>query len=331
MFLEPGEGVCESETYKDIVRRGKKPDFVTDSIPDGFIAPPEDNFFSVETPAGNADIFYLSNRSDFVRTIQIIAHRCKNDEIPSTMNATTLFGVINWRKIENSAEDFETFTSKKENYTDSIIIIGKGGYSGLDYEAVKNILTENAEKNAAEKNDLTLNGENFWLEKSFLIRLYHECCHFVCRKLFPEKIDALFDEIMADCIGLIAAFGKYSEALARKFLGIDENGNYIFGRLENYFPDFKDNKEKLDELGKTAVNHIKFLKEESEKWDFFTESLDSAPSSENNSPEKASSVEDATPTENYLSTQNVVSLPDSSPINKKKIFIFLTKIMKPVL
>ena len=42
---------------------------------------------------------------------------------------------------------------------------------------------------------------------------------------------------MADCIGLLAAFGAYDRALALRLVGIDKDGSYIGGRLENYFDD----------------------------------------------------------------------------------------------
>ena len=48
--------------------------------------------------------------------------------------------------------------------------------------------------------------EDEWIEKSIIIRKYHELTHFVMRKTYPDDIDYIRDELIADCIGLICAF-----------------------------------------------------------------------------------------------------------------------------
>ena len=50
-----------------------------------------------------------------------------------------------------------------------------------------------------------------WLQKSQIIRKYHECTHFICRNLYPEKTDAVRDELIADAIGIYAADGLSRE------------------------------------------------------------------------------------------------------------------------
>ena len=47
----------------------------------------------------------------------------------------------------------------------------------------------------------------------------------------------LRDEVYADCIGLIAAFGEYNPLWARTFLGIESDTYRKGGRLEHYDPD----------------------------------------------------------------------------------------------
>ena len=66
------------------------------------------------------------------------------------------------------------------------------------------------------------------------IRKHHELTHFVCRTLFPEDIEAVRDEILADLIGLYAAFGHYEPAWARRFLGLEADGVREDGRLRHY-------------------------------------------------------------------------------------------------
>ncbi|MBO5620718.1 MAG: hypothetical protein J5959_03720, partial [Butyrivibrio sp.] len=109
---------------------------------------------------------------------------------------------------------FKRFTSDKKNYVDKIIILSRGPYSGISAA----IVGEDEER---------------WLELSQVIRKSHEITHFICRTLYPEDIDPIRDEVIADAIGIYAAYGRYDDKMAKTFLGID-GGRYVGGRLENY-------------------------------------------------------------------------------------------------
>ncbi len=143
----------------------------------------------------------------------------------------TISGIINWEKINDHKaryiasggtdwkEEFKRFTADRGNYRDTIILLSSGLYSAVPAKWVHM-------------------DEKDWQERSVTIRMYHELTHFICRKLFPEKKDALRDEIYADCIGLIAAFGRYNASLAKIFLGIEnEITCRAGGRLEHYVPE----------------------------------------------------------------------------------------------
>jgi hypothetical protein len=84
-----------------------------------------------------------------------------------------------------------------------VICLAEAGYSAL---SGKDVGVENEE----------------WLEKSAAIRLHHECCHyFTLRALGGMKNHAL-DEVTADCVGQLAAFGRYDASLQRKFFGLKD-------------------------------------------------------------------------------------------------------------
>ena len=72
-----------------------------------------------------------------------------------------------------------------------------------------------------------------WLRISREIRLYHECAHVVCRRMMPDNILPVWDEITADVTGLLFATGSYDAKLAARFLGVTESG-YAGGRLAEY-------------------------------------------------------------------------------------------------
>ena len=177
-------------------------------------------------------VITLCQRKDFELFFQIMAKRCRPDPVPATQGAATLDGVINWTKIRehqqaflleaalagidspNWKDEWKRFTADKANYTDALILLSIGPYSAVP---AKRVGMEQAE----------------WLHRSHTIRFYHECTHFICRRLFPEQKEPLWDELLADAVGLYASFGRYMPELAALFLGVSPDG-YTGGRLENY-------------------------------------------------------------------------------------------------
>ena len=75
-----------------------------------------------------------------------------------------------------------------------------------------------------------------WLSRSLIIRKYHELTHVICREMYPAQIHAVWDELVADAIGIHAAWGRYNIEAAKLFLGISGSA-YSGGRLENYTDD----------------------------------------------------------------------------------------------
>lgn len=211
-----------TDEYKDAVLRGKP---ALGELEFAFSA--DDSLASVDTPVGKAEVLYLANRVDFEHALRALAHSCEPAEIPASVGAATIFGLINWEKInahkriyfEQGGNDwgteFKKFTANKSNYVDSIILLSGGEYSALPAEVVGISQEE-------------------WLEKSLIIRKYHELAHFVCRRLYPDKVDIIRDEVIADMIGLIAAFGEYDPELAKRFLGIEGDTYRGSGRLAHY-------------------------------------------------------------------------------------------------
>ena len=59
----------------------------------------------------------------------------------------------------------------------------------------------------------------------------------VSRTLWPENQEAIRDEISADCIGLIAAFGRFDPSPALRLLGLKGETYLPGGRLQNYIPE----------------------------------------------------------------------------------------------
>ena len=133
------KGVSQSKLYKDIVLRGVphnnmlSGDFVVNGVLGEYF----------DTPTGTVNIYVISKRTDFVHSLQALAHRCEPVEIPDSVGASTIRGLINWEKINrHKAEylaaggeawsvEFRRFTADKSNYLDTIILLSSGYYSNI--------------------------------------------------------------------------------------------------------------------------------------------------------------------------------------------------------
>ena len=242
LYLNPYEEGAK-EACHDAVCRGIAPE--KNDLPH-FSGDERDSLQTLETPAGPVEILTLYKREDFETFLRIMANHCGDQPIPATQGASTLDGIINWQKIcahrekfyEEQREqgvlfpdwntEFRNFTAKKENYRDTLIILSIGPYSNIPAER------------------LGLSSEE-WIRRSHTLRTHHECTHVICRRLYPEQINTVWDELVADAIGLYAAFGRYIRGYEETFLGV-EDGRYTGGRLENYMK--ADEKKEPDLLAK---------------------------------------------------------------------------------
>lgn len=209
--VEPG--MRETELYKNAVLRGCP----VETAPQ-FSFSGQDALYTEPTPAGEAEILFISEREDFEHVIRALAYRCEPHEIPPSMGATTLSGLIDWGKLRphtSSDEEYREFISVKSNYLSTLIILSNGNYSAVP----------------AEKAGMD---EDAWRSASVTIRKFHELTHFTSIRLWPENKNAIRDEIVADLIGIFAAFGEYRDDLARLFLGTEGETYRSGGRLQNY-------------------------------------------------------------------------------------------------
>jgi len=227
LYLIPGEE--GAALYREVVLKGQDAPVKDLSH---FRMNTRDRLEVVQTPAGPVMVVTLYERADFELFIQIMTNRCQPCEVPKTQGASTLDGLPNWTKIHEHekkwraertaagelfpdwAKEFQRFISDKRNYLDALIVLSAGPYSHIPAAALHM-------------------DEQEWLDRSYTIRKFHECTHFFCRRRFPEQINAVWDEVVADAVGIIAAFGRFDPAMEELFLGISGN-HYTGGRLENY-------------------------------------------------------------------------------------------------
>ncbi|MBQ7613598.1 MAG: hypothetical protein IJU77_00975 [Butyrivibrio sp.] len=218
-YLDPDKD--SKETYIEVVLRGDEPE---EMKLDHYTGDSYDRLETVDTPVGAVKVATFENRHDFELVMRglMAAKKGPLEPIPKSQGAA-MVTAINWKKIhaylgefpvEQRDVEFKKFTSVKDNYIDRLVVLSRGPYSNV----------------SAEKMGIS---EEKWLEDSDTIRRYHELTHVICRRSCPDDIDEVRDELVADAIGLYAAYGEFDPETEKKFLGI-EGSAYVGGRLENY-------------------------------------------------------------------------------------------------
>lgn len=208
VYLPIEKGISKSEEYENTCLKGEKSNRKL-----LFSFNPKDKLETLNTIAGDVEVLTMYDRDDFEHIIRSIAYKGEPEDIPSSTGAMALFGLNNWEKVRAGLD----------NYKDSFIILSSGNYSNVSKEDIKKVT--NGELILSDKE---------WTEKSIIIRKYHELTHFVMRKIYPDDIESIRDEIIADCVGLMCAFNKLDSRLLKLFLGLESDIYRKGGRLENY-------------------------------------------------------------------------------------------------
>ena len=219
LYLNPDTDT--QETYRRVVLRGEEPERKSLTH---YRGDPADREEVMETPAGSVRVVTLGNRQDFELALRSLmaAKDGPLTPIPASQGAAMLT-LFNWPRIhahlalfpeEERAAEFKRFTAVRENYIDMLVLLSRGPYSHVD---------------AATMGET----EEEWLEHSDTIRRFHELTHVICRRLYPGDVAPIRDELAADAVGLIAAYGRFDPETEKLFLGI-RDGRYTGGRLGNY-------------------------------------------------------------------------------------------------
>ena len=180
----------------------------------------------MDTPAGPVEVLFLKERADFETFLQIVGHKSSPDPIARTVGAITYRGLVDWGKVaaakatyratggDDWSAEFARLAKQPGAFRSELIVISEGPYS--------NVSADGTPYDEAE-----------WLHISREVRLHHECAHVVCRRLMPEDVLPVWDEVTADVTGLLCATGRYDAALAGRFLGVTAEG-FSDGRLSEY-------------------------------------------------------------------------------------------------
>lgn len=155
------------------------------------------HIFFAKTLGGCLPVIVTDNRDGFLRVEALLNGREDLADFPVTVNAFTL-------------------QARAKNIRDHrVILLGQAPYSNVP------------------ANLLGLDEEE-WIERSCRLRLAHECTHYETLRLFGGMQNNALDEIVADAMGQLAAFGNYSASRQRLFFGLKHGTDRCTGRLSYY-------------------------------------------------------------------------------------------------
>jgi hypothetical protein len=226
------EGMSGDEAYRQATRQGRidaAPPVASGLEPH---APDSIAVHVVPTIAGHVPIIVAGNRQDFELLVQALASRNEPVPVPRAMGACLVKGLNNWSRVADYRAEWERqhpggdwtigfaeLAAQKPLYQDRFIVLSTGPYSNLSPD------------------DAGFD-EPAWQRASLAIRREHELTHYFVYRVFGVMRTHVFDEIVADFIGIGRAFGEYRSDLALRCLGLEHFPAYRpGGRLEMYYAD----------------------------------------------------------------------------------------------
>lgn len=150
-----------------------------------------------QTMGGRLPVISTQSHKDFRQMDALINGREEARELPLTVNA------------------FAMEARAKSIFRHRVLLLNRAPYSNIP----------------AEKLGLS---ETDWLERSHKLRLRHECAHYETLRLLSGMKNHAHDEILADALGQISAFGDFSAERQRLFFGLEHGQGTCHGRLSFY-------------------------------------------------------------------------------------------------
>ena len=149
------------------------------------------------TMAGRLPVLSTESHRDFRQMDALLNAREALRDLPPTVNA------------------FAMVTRAESIFRHRVLLLNRAPYSNIP----------------AKKLGLS---EVDWLKRSHKLRLRHECAHYETLRILGDMKNHAHDEILADALGQIAAFGNFSAWRQRLFFGLERDNSICQGRLSFY-------------------------------------------------------------------------------------------------
>ncbi|WP_130129446.1 hypothetical protein [Synechococcus sp. WH 8101] len=197
LLLPQQSGISSSDLYKALVLRGES---VDQALIAGVDAPPHWHdpealrFWIAPHPCGAMPVVQTPSWADFVLLVRALAHRGEPAKLVDGVHAQAVSGLIHWGLIRAFGRQSRA----------RLIVLHDAPYGSVQASDVPGDLTE------AE-----------WLQASSNLRLEHELTHLATKRLLSQMRINLLDELIADCMGMVAALGRFHAELFGRCLATE--------------------------------------------------------------------------------------------------------------
>lgn len=225
-------GMSREEAYRRATLRGEFARAAPFSPGIVFERPEAITLEVVESVGGRVPVIVAGARADFEALVRAFTERNEPAEVPPSMGACLVSGLVNWDRVRRHREawgasvadgsdeawaiEFRALAADKARYLDRLILLSSGPYSAVPAEE---------SRGAPEA----------WPGRSLAIRREHELFHYFTYRCYGRIRTHVLDELLADFAGLVGADGRYDHELARRCLGLDAGPDWRpDARLLNY-------------------------------------------------------------------------------------------------
>jgi hypothetical protein len=225
LLLHQVPGVSRSLRYQQLVRNGQHFGLTAvEHSPSGWLQPSKLQCRLVDHMCGIVPVLITSCRADFELMVRALAYRAEPVQVSPSVHGMAVDGLIHWHLANNG-----TPLPKRIR----LLILHEAPYGSLPASEVPGHPSE------AE-----------WLKASSVWRLEHELAHLATRHFWGTMRLNLFDELVADGMGMVKALGKFDATLFLQSLGI-KHRSLSFPKTDA--PRWRSYVQDLDESEQTQV------------------------------------------------------------------------------
>lgn len=180
-------GISRSDLYRQVVLQGVEPTHPQLVLPVEVLAAPDALTLSIAQNTYMAiPVLSTPHARDFLHLTRALAHRAEPVQLEPGVHAQAISGLIHWGLIRELGPDHRA----------QVIVLHEAPYGSHSHRDLPFRINERA-----------------WIKASSAWRLEHELTHLTTKLILGEMRLNLLDELIADAMGQLIAFGHFSADL----------------------------------------------------------------------------------------------------------------------